>query len=156
LGNHVGGARRCSPARLDIVIRITNTISLEERELEFSFVRSSGPGGQHVNKVATAAQLRFDAGGSPNLPEEVRRRLVRLAGSRINAEGVILISARRFRSQGRNRQDALDRLAALIRTAEARPKRRKKTRRTRASVERRLGSKRKRSETKRLRGRPGE
>ncbi len=138
------------------MIRITNTISLDEGEVEFSFVRASGPGGQHVNKVATAVQLRFDVGRSPNLPEEVRDRLVRLAGSRMSADGVLMTSARRHRSQGRNRQDALDRLVALVRQATDSPKKRKKTRRTRSSVERRLTSKRKRSETKRLRGRPGD
>ena len=101
------------------MIRITQDIAIRETELKLDFIRSSGPGGQNVNKVATAVQLRFDAARSPSLPEDVRRRLVRIAGKRVSKEGVLLLDARRFRTQERNRQDALDRLAHWIRRAAA-------------------------------------
>ena len=133
------------------MIRITPDIAIRETELKLDFIRSSGPGGQNVNKVATAVQLRFDAVRSPSLPEDVRRRLVRIAGKRVSKEGVLLIDARRFRTQERNRQDAVDRLAQWIRRAAEKPKRRIKTKPTRGSRERRLEGKRQRSETKRLR-----
>jgi len=133
------------------MIRITPDIAIRETELKLDFIRSSGPGGQNVNKVATAVQLRFDAVRSLSLPEDVRRRLVRIAGKRVSKEGVLLIDARRFRTQERNRQDAVDRLAQWIRRAAEKPKRRIKTKPTRGSRERRLEGKRQRSETKRLR-----
>jgi ribosome-associated protein len=135
------------------MIRITRTISIDESELTFDFVRASGPGGQHVNKTSTAVQLRFDAAGSPNLPAEVKGRLRRVAGARMTDEGVVVIDARRYRSQSRNRDDAVERLVALLRKAAARPKTRRKTKPTRASKERRLAEKRRRGETKRRRGR---
>ncbi len=135
------------------MIRITRTIALQETELEESFVRASGPGGQNVNKVSTAVQLKFDAAQSPSLPEDVRARLLTLAGTRASGEGVITITAQRFRLQSRNRADAQERLVELIREASHKPKPRKATRPTRASRERRLDGKKQRSEVKR--GRSG-
>ena len=133
------------------MIRITNSISIDEDELEESFVRASGPGGQNVNKLSTAVQLRFDVRGSPNLPDAVRERLERLAGKRLTRDGVIVISAQRHRTQERNRQDALDRLVELIERAAVAPIPRRKTRPTRGSRERRLESKKRRSSIKGLR-----
>jgi ribosome-associated protein len=133
------------------MIPITNTLAIDENEIQEEFIRASGPGGQNVNKVATAVQLRFDVAHSPSLPEEVRQRLIRLAGKRLTAEGMLVIEARRFRTQEQNRQDALDRLVALIRRAAEKPKPRRPTRPTAASRQHRLAGKRRRSETKRLR-----
>jgi len=133
-------------------MRITPNISIPDDEIAISFVRSSGPGGQNVNKVATAAQLRFSVAASPSLPGEVKDRLRLLAGARMTAEGTLIIDARRFRSQRRNRQDAMDRLAELIRRAAARPKVRRRTSPTAASRRRRLDAKHRRSDIKRLRG----
>ncbi|MEW5802802.1 MAG: alternative ribosome rescue aminoacyl-tRNA hydrolase ArfB [bacterium] len=130
------------------MIHITNTIAIDEKEIQEEFVRSSGPGGQNVNKVATAVQLRFNAAHSPSLPENVRQRLLRLAGRRITTDGVLVIAAQRFRTQERNRQDAVERLVELIRMATRQPKPRHKTGPTRASKERRLEAKRRRSEIK--------
>jgi ribosome-associated protein len=137
------------------VIEITPVIQIDEDELEFSFIRSSGPGGQNVNKVSTAVQLRFNVTESPSLPQEVKLRLVRLAGKRLSSEGILIIEARQFRSQEQNRQAALDRLVRLVRQAAEPPLRRRKTRPTQASILRRLASKRKRGERKRLRGDSG-
>jgi ribosome-associated protein len=133
------------------MIHIARNIALDESEIQIEFTRASGPGGQNVNKVATAARLRFDVRHSPSLPDDVRQRLIRLAGQRVTANGVLVIEARRFRTQERNRQDALDRLVALIRQAAAKPKRRRKTQPTLASRQRRLEGKRRRSQIKRLR-----
>jgi ribosome-associated protein len=133
------------------MIRVTPDISIGEAELKLDFIRSSGPGGQNVNKVATAVQLRFDVSRSPSLPEDVRRRLIRIAGKRVSKEGVLVIDARRFRTQERNRQDSLERLAQWIRRAAEKPKERFKTKPTLSSREHRLEAKRRRGETKRLR-----
>ena len=133
------------------MIQITPDIHIRETELRLDFIRSSGPGGQNVNKVATAVQLRFDVFTSPSLPEDVRRRLVRIAGKKVSKEGVLLIDARRFRTQERNRQDAVDRFIQWVRRAAEKPKKRIKTKPTLSSRERRLEGKRQRSETKRLR-----
>ncbi len=133
------------------MISITRNIAIDENEIQEEFIRASGPGGQNVNKVATAAQLRFDARHSPSLPEEVRARLIRLAGRRVNADGVLLIEAKRFRTQEQNRADARARLVALIRQAAVEPKARRKTQPTRAAKQRRLESKQRRSKIKAMR-----
>jgi ribosome-associated protein len=138
------------------MIQVTKSIAIDEAELREEFIHASGPGGQHVNKVATAVKLRFDVAHSPALPEDVRRRLMRLAGKRITEEGELVIDARRFRSQERNRRDARERLVALIRKASEKPKPRRKTRPTAASKRRRLEEKRRRSAIKRSRGKPDE
>ena len=134
------------------MIHITRTITIDESEIQEYFVRASGPGGQNVNKVATTVQLRFDVANSRSLPEEVRKRLISLAGNRITEDGILIIDARRFRTQGRNREDATDRLVELIRNAAQRPKIRRKTRPTLASKIRRLESKRRGAESKHVRG----
>jgi|SRR5499426_1009155 len=133
------------------MIRIDSRISIDEQELEERFIRASGPGGQNVNKLSTAVQLRFDARRSPSLPDEVRARLERLAGKRLTREGVIVITAQRHRTQERNRQDAVDRLIELIRAAAVRPVPRRPTKPTKGSRERRLESKKHRSSIKGLR-----
>jgi ribosome-associated protein len=133
------------------MIRITDRISIEERELEEHFVRASGPGGQNVNKLSTAVQLRFDVRRSPSLSADVRMRLERLAGRRLTRDGVLVIMAQRHRTQERNRQDALDRLIELIQQASVAPTPRRPTRPTRGSKERRLAGKKNRSGIKNLR-----
>ena len=134
------------------MIHITRTITIDESEIQEYFVRASGPGGQNVNKVATTVQLRFDVANSHSLPEEVRKRLILLAGNRITEDGMLIIDARRFRTQGRNREDATGRLVKLIRNAAERPKIRRKTRPTLASKRRRLDSKRRGAKSKQVRG----
>ncbi len=134
------------------MIHITRTISIDEGEIREEFIRASGPGGQNVNKVATAVQLRFDVTNSASLPDDVRERLIRLAGRRMTTDGVLIIEARRYRTQQRNRQDARGRLIELIRKAVKKPKPRRKTKPTLASKKRRLETKHRRSDTKRTRG----
>jgi ribosome-associated protein len=133
------------------MIPVTAHISLDEREIEEHFVRASGPGGQNVNKLSTAVQLRFDVRHSPSLPPEVRARLERLAGSRLTRDGILVIIAQRHRTQARNRQDALDRLIDLIRQAAVAPVKRRPTRPTRASRERRIEGKKRRAGIKHMR-----
>lgn len=135
------------------MIRVTRTLAIDERDLVWDFVRASGPGGQHVNKVSTAAQLRWDTSRAAGLADDVRRRLRTLAGRRMTADGVLLIEARRYRSQERNRDDALARLVALVHKAAQPPKPRRKTQPTRASRQRRLDEKRRRGNVKRTRRR---
>jgi ribosome-associated protein len=136
---------------MDQRIPINTRLSLDPAEIQFSFIRSSGPGGQNVNKVATAVQLRFDARRSPSLPDAVASRLLRLAGKRATTGGEIVITAQRFRTQEANRKDATDRLVEMIAAAAVAPKKRVKTKPTRASKERRLESKKRNSATKQAR-----
>ncbi len=138
------------------MIRVTADIAIDERELQWQFVRAGGPGGQNVNKVATAVRLSFDAARSPSLRPDVCRRLLALAGRRAGADGVIVISAQRHRTQALNRADALERLVELVRRAAVRPRRRIPTRPTAGSRERRLESKRQQGSRKRARSRVGD
>jgi len=136
------------------MIRITDTIAIEDRELDERFVRASGPGGQNVNKVSTAVELRFDVRASA-LPPDVKQRLMTLAGSRMTGDDVLLIDSREHRTQAQNREAARARLIALLQHAARRPKTRRPTKPKRAAKEKRLESKRQRSEVKSLRGRSG-
>lgn len=138
------------------MIPITHYIALDDDEIVETFVRSSGPGGQHVNTTASAVQLRFDASRSPNLPDDLKDRLRGLAGQRMTQDGVVVITAESFRSQARNRQDALDRLVTLLREAAVRPAIRRPTRPTAASRKRRLDSKNLRAATKAQRRPPSD
>jgi len=133
------------------MLEISNTISIDDRELEERFIRASGPGGQNVNKVSTAVELRFDVGRSPSLPEPVRARLMRIAGRRMTDDGVLVIRAERHRTQERNREDARDRLAELVREALHVPKKRVATKPSRAAKARRVDTKVKRGGVKKLR-----
>ncbi|MFN8403130.1 MAG: alternative ribosome rescue aminoacyl-tRNA hydrolase ArfB [Anaerolineales bacterium] len=132
------------------MIQISPSIHIHESELHFDYIRASGPGGQNVNKVATAVQLRFDTHAS-SLPEEIKLRLTRLAGKRMTDDGVLLIEAKQFRTQEKNREDAIQRFVELIRKATVKPKLRKKTKPTKASKEKRLQSKKQRGEIKKSR-----
>lgn len=133
------------------MIQVTPTIAIDENEIQLDFIRSSGPGGQKVNKTSSAVQLRFDVRNSPSLPDNVRNRLKHLAGKRLTENGILIINARRFRSQMQNRQDALDRLVALIQRSATQPKPRLKTRLSVASKKRQQELKRRRGEMKRTR-----
>jgi len=135
------------------MIEITDKISIDESELQMDYVRATGPGGQNVNKVATAVQLRFDVVNSKSLPEEVKARLIKLAGKRVTQDGVLVIEAKRFRTQENNREDALARLAGLVQNAFEKPTPRKKTKPTKASRELRLKEKKRKGEIKRARAR---
>lgn len=133
------------------MLQITPTIRIDEGELQFEYIRASGPGGQNVNKVATAVQLRFDIANSPALASNIKGRLIQLAGKRVNADGVLLIEAKRFRTQEKNREDAIHRFTLLVQKAAAKPKKRIKTAPTKASRERRLKAKKQRGEIKKRR-----
>jgi ribosome-associated protein len=156
--NETGNVLPMSPVRPiaeRFMIRINDTISIDDGEITESFIRSSGPGGQNVNKLATAVQLRFDVRHSPSLSHEVRARLERLAGKRLTRDGVLVITAQRHRTQERNRDDALERLVELIRAAAVRPTPRRATRPTLGSKVRRLEGKKRRAGVKALRqGKP--
>jgi ribosome-associated protein len=142
--------RVCYPFRM---IRVTDSISIDESELDEDFVRSSGPGGQNVNKLSTAVQLRFDVRRSASLPNDVAIRLMRLAGSRLTKEGVLVITAQRHRTQERNRQDARDRLVEMIREASVAPTKRRPTKPSKAAKAKRIEGKKQRSKIKTMRGR---
>ena len=133
------------------MIHITPDISLEDNEIQLDFIHSSGPGGQNVNKVATAVKLYFDIINSPSLPEDIKKRLTAFGGKRVTQDGILVIDARRYRTQERNRQDAIERLSSLIGKAAKKPKKRKKTRPTEASREKRLKLKHSQGEKKVLR-----
>lgn len=133
------------------MIRITKKISLDEKEIKEDFIHSPGPGGQNVNKVATGVQLRFNVADSTSLPEDVRERLIKLAGNRVSSRGILSIKATRFRNQAQNRKDAITRLIEIIQKAAHKPRRRLKTKPTIVSKQRRLDSKHRRGEIKKLR-----
>jgi ribosome-associated protein len=137
------------------MIQITPSFGIDESELQFAFIRASGPGGQNVNKVATAVQLRFDVDHS-SLPEEVKQRLKHIAGNKITSDGELLIEAKKFRTQEQNREDALNRFTELLQHAFKRPKRRRKTKPTAASQEKRLEKKKQRGDVKKMRQNPFE
>ncbi len=138
------------------MIQVTPDIAIPESEISERFVRASGPGGQNVNKVSTAVELRFDPSQSAAITSDVRDRLRTLAGSRMTADGVLVIDARRHRTQAQNREDARERLAELVRQALVKPRRRRATKPGKGAVERRIETKKRRSQTKRARGRTGD
>jgi len=137
------------------MIRITPSIGIDENEIEEHFIRAPGPGGQKVNKTESAVQLRFDARKSPNIPTDIYSRLKKLAGRRMTANGVVILMARRFRTQEANRRDAIDRLIGLIRTAAVPPKYRRPTKPSKAAKQRRLDGKRRQGNIKKKRGKGG-
>jgi len=139
-----------------IMLEITPSFSIDERELQFEYIRASGPGGQNVNKVATAVQLRFDILDSPSLASDLKRRLIHLSGHRVNSDGILILEAKRFRTQEQNRQDATQRFVELVRKALIPPKPRRKTKPSAASKEKRLKAKKVKGATKRLRSTPFE
>jgi len=136
------------------MLEITLAIHINERELQLEYIRASGPGGQNVNKVATAVQLRFDITNSPSLASDTKGRLIRLAGKRANTDGVLIIEAKRFRSQEKNREDALERFVELVRRSLIKPQKRIKTKPTRASSEKRLSAKKIKGRIKNMRRKP--
>lgn len=133
------------------MLQITSSIQVDERELQFEHVRASGPGGQNINKVATGIQLRFDLSNSPSLASDLKGRLIRLAGKRVNADGVLVIQAKRFRTQEANREDAVKRFVELVQRASVKPKKRLGTKPTKASLEKRLKEKKQRGKVKKIR-----
>ena len=133
------------------MIEVNDRVTIDEAELQFDFIRSSGPGGQNVNKVSSGVQLRYDVKNSPSLPEEVRKRLMQMAHNRITQDGILIVEAKQYRTQEQNRQAAIERLVELIRQASKKPKIRKRTRPSKAAKRKRLEAKRRRGQIKRLR-----
>ncbi len=133
------------------MLQITSSVQIDERELQFEHVRASGPGGQNINKVATGIQLRFDITNSPSLASDLKGRLIRLAGKRVSTDGVLVIEAKRFRTQEANREDAVQRFVELVQRASVKPKKRLRTKPTKASLEKRLKEKKQRGKVKKIR-----